>query len=262
MTKELSIGIATCGRPRVLRRCLKSIKRFTNIPYKLIILDNTKAFTDKIDMSWAKRLADTYIEIEDRKIGCSESNNLIAESCDTEYLMHLDDDIYLVNDVVTEEYNFLENNPEIDIVSVMWKDTYYNGFREAMVKHVIGYTKYGKSFWKLSIPISSLINFDWVYSDEALHSMMLRTEIYKKVSWDNNFQWKGDREDFFLSCKKKNIRVANMLRDYVVHDPKPYPFGSMSFEFDSDRTKKYFKEKWNMYPLFAYAPVKRPGIDI
>jgi len=253
MTKELSIGIATCGRPRVLRRCLKSIKRFTNIPYKLIILDNTKAFTDKIDMSWAKRLADTYIEIEDRKIGCSESNNLIAESCDTEYLMHLDDDIYFRSDIISKMFPLAKEN-QYDIVSCLWYDTYYNRYREAVVKHVIGYSDNRKIFWKVSLLPETFLQFGYskVESDEALHSMIVDMRIYDAIHWDNNFQWKGDREDFFLQCKDAGFRILNLINDYVVHDPKPYPYGSLSYNFNGRGAKDYFEEKWGMYPLFNW----------
>ena len=122
---EVSIGIATCGRPQCIRRCIRSIKQYVKVPYKIIILDNTKAFTDKLDnqIEGYKKYADIFIEIDDRKIGCSESNNLIAEACDTPYLMHLDDDCYLISDVVSAELDAI-NKYDADIVSCLWKDTY------------------------------------------------------------------------------------------------------------------------------------------
>ena len=61
--KNISIGIVTNGRPQCIRRCIRSIQKYVKIPYKLIILDNTKAFTNKLDneIEKYKKYADKYI---------------------------------------------------------------------------------------------------------------------------------------------------------------------------------------------------------
>ena len=263
MNCEVTIGIATCGRPKILNRCIRSIERYTKIPYKILVLDNIGAFTDREDARPKLKSSIKYIEVNDRKIGCSESNNILAEECDTSYLMHLDDDCYLVSDIVKSELNHLKRHEDVDIVSCLWRDEYYGRFREACVKHIIGFKNKEKCFWKLSIPPEAFRDkFDFIESDEALHSLMLRTQLYNDVKWDNNFEWKGDREDFFLQCKMKYKKIHILLNEYVIHDPKPYPFGSKAFEFNGAKTRSYFKEKWGMRPLFRYEPVKRPGVDI
>jgi len=253
MEKELTIGIATCGRPRVIRRCINSIKKYTKIPYKIIILDNTKAFTNKLDTSKIEKLADIYIDISDRKIGCSESNNIIAEYTDTEFLMHLDDDLYLRSDIVTPLLDFIKAH-ENSIISAGWFDTFYNSFRHSTMKYIIGEKNGEKMFAKVPIlwEYGKNLDIDIIETDECLHSMLMRHDIYKKIKWDNNFEWKGDREDFFLSAKRAGIKSYMYIKDYVIHDPKPFKYGSLSYEFDGKKAKEYFYKKWNMIPLTGW----------
>ena len=92
---DLTIGIATCGRPKVLTRCLRSLNKNAGIDYKLKILDNTSAFTDdpKAFFDWKKLPKYSEVIHWDKKIGCCESNNILADACETEYFMHMDDDV-------------------------------------------------------------------------------------------------------------------------------------------------------------------------
>ncbi|RLC81995.1 MAG: hypothetical protein DRI61_03115, partial [Chloroflexi bacterium] len=194
----------------------------------------------------------TYIEIEDRKIGCSESNNLIAESCDTEYLMHLDDDVYLESDVISKELDYLKST-DTDIVSCCWYDTGYGDWRECAVKHIYGYKETKSYIYRIFLPynVAKALGFSFVKSDEALHSMIVDMNVYDKVKWDNNFKWKGDRLDFFLSCKLHGIKIG-VVTDTVIHDSKPYLYGTMAREYNGAEARKYFEEKWNLTPIVGW----------
>lgn len=252
---ELSIGITTCGRPKVLKRCLTSLERFVKVPYKLIILDNTKAFTNAVDMSWAKKKADIYLEIADRKIGCCESNNLIADACDTEFLMHIDDDVYFKEPGIVETLlGFVKEQEKLTIASAAWYDNYYKSFRHAAMKYIFGIQNGKLCVKKYPIPFEFAKTFkmDFVETDECLHSMVLPMEVYKHVRWDNNFAWKGDRLDFFLQCKFKGIKCYMYTRQYVIHDPRPFPYGSLSYEFDGRKAIEYFWNKWKIWPIVGW----------
>ena len=259
---DLTLAIATCGRPRVLRRLLNSIKTFVDVPHKIIVLDNTKAFTDKVDTDWIKNRVDKYIEVTDRKIGCCESNNILVDACDTKYIMHLDDDIYFIQDFTIKRMFEVMDLTQCDIVSCMWQDTYYKNYREASIKHFRGCIKGQQAFWKIGFPHEPFtqMGFEFVESDESLHSMIINMDVYKKVKWDNNYEWKGDREDFFLQCKDAGIKIITCLDTYVVHDPQPFKYGSLSYEFDGTKAIEYFISKWGMRPMFHWdGPQFKPG---
>jgi len=254
---DLTLAIATCGRPKVLRRCLNSINTFVKYPHKIIILDNTKAFTDEVNNNWAKKKAYKFIEVTDKKIGCCESNQMMIDVCDTDYIMHLDDDVYFEkNGIVTKMMEYIKKHKDsVSIVSCLWRDTFYKRLREANVKHVHGEANGQRAFWKISIQpeVYQNLGLTSVESDEALHSMIIDMSIYKKVSWDKNYSWKGDREDFFLQCKEMGYKIHILIDTYVVHDPMPFKYGSLSYEFDGKSAIEYFQKKWGEVPLFGWA---------
>jgi len=214
-------------------------------------------------MSWLTSKVDKHIEVTDKKIGCCESNNILAQNCDTEYIMHIDDDIYFTQPLtITRMMKHLNSKIyNCDIVSCLWKDMYYGRYREASVKHIKGWVNGEKVFWKISVPreIYDGFHINVAESDEALHTVILPMKVYNDVAWDEHYQWKGDREDFFLQVKEAGYKIHTMLDVEVTHDPKPFPYGSLSYGFDGAQAKQYFREKWHMEPLFGWdGPQDKP----
>lgn len=256
---ELSIGVSTCGRPRLLKRCLNSIRRYTKIPLKFIVVDNTKAFTDKYHPPNLGRDVE-YIEVEDRKIGCSETNNILFDACETEYLMYVDDDIYLQqNGLIDILLRNLKELEKVDIkvaVGGSWYDTYYKSYRHCSMKYLFGYKDGLKYVKKYPIPfqVAKQLNLDWIMTDELLHSMIINKTTFQRlgIKWDNNFEWKGDRLDYFLTLKTKFIECVQYTGECFIHDPQPFKYGSLSYEFDGKKAIAYFKKKWNIIPLVGW----------
>lgn len=258
---DLTIGVSTCGRPRLLKRCLNSIKRFTSIPYKLIILDNVKAFTDRAPTLTLPSNA-TLIEIKDKKIGCCESNNIIADACDTQYLMHIDDDVYLednsiIDNMLTKFKRLREYDSNIGVLGGSWYDTYYKGFRHCSMKYIFGESIDGIYFVKkLPIPFqfANKMGMDYIATDECLHSMILDIEHFRAndIRWDNNFKWKGDRLDYFMQLFGR-WKCLQYTKQHFIHDPQPFKYGSISYEdFNGKGAIKYFKDKWNLTPIVGW----------
>ena len=260
---ELTIGIATCGRPRVLKRCIRSIDKFTKTPHKFIVLDNIKAFTNKREAQLTNLPKGVkLIEVTDRKIGCCESNNILEDACNTPYFMHIDDDVYLdkegLIDILFNKLKDLEGrfNHKVPMVGGAWGDTFYGQERHCTMKYIYGETNGVYYVKKLPIPynFSRDFNIDWIPTDELLHSYIVNIVDARanKFRWDNHFQWKGDRLDYFHSIKDK----AMMLQyngDVFIHDPQPFRYGSISYEdFKGAEAKEYFLNKWGIVPLVGW----------
>jgi len=246
---DLTLAIATCGRPFAVRRLLKSIEKYVTTPHKTILLDNTYYH----DMSWNPNYGsniDKNIEVNDRLIGCCESNNLLAENCETRYIMHLDDDVHLQSDIITPMYEKIKNS-NYSIIGTRWKDDGYGGFRPPIKKYLMGYDYDGnRILYKLTLNDNA--HFEWVESDESLHTMIVDKDVYKKVKWDNSYIWKGDRLDFFYNCKKHNIKTLIYLSDFVNHSPVPFKYKSVKEEQDSFDAVEYFTKKWGVTPLVGW----------
>lgn len=252
--EDVSIAIVTNGRPQSLKRCIRSINRFGSVPHKIVVLDLTKAYTDKPIMDWASdsKLIDIYEEC-DEKLGISAGYQRVADMCDTNYIFHIDDDIYFdKDDALKAEYDFMLEHPDTGIVSCCWYDTLYKCEREAAMKWVTGQSDGKKSFKKMQVSTQfcKQFNLDVIYGDELLHTMLVNKELVydNGISWDVDIPAKGDREAFFLRCREKGIKLASLCNIKVIHDPKPYQYGSMTYNPDKD-SMKYFYEKYGYWPI-------------
>lgn len=247
---SLTIGIATCGRPRILRRCIDSINRFTKTPVEFIVVDNTGAFTDD-PKAKASIKGVNIIDVSDKKIGCCESNNIIADECKTKYLMHMDDDVYIPSNsdgVIDDMYKLISIQDEPTIIGGCWYDTFYMDMRHAQLKLV----KAGNTIRPNPLPYRKFTGL--TETDICLHSMIMdKDKVYSRVRWDENFKWKGDREDFFLQCKQEGIKLYSYGDKDFIHDPHPFKYGSLSYEdYGGKEAIEYFERKWGLKPLVGW----------
>jgi len=252
---DLSIAIVTCGRPHLLRRCLRSIKANTSTPYKVVVLDVTKSFTDEPVMDKIKdsKSIDTYVEY-DKPLGIGAGYQKIAELCDTKYVFHIDDDIYLDKyPVIDAEYKYIKEHPEVGVVSCCWFDTLYNSHRESAMLWVTGEHDGKRAFKKMQVPFefTKQFGFTVVDSDEALHSMIVNKEmVYDKgIHWDPDLGSKGDRESFFLQVRQNNIPIKVLVNQIVIHNPQPYPYGSLTLSYEKESVKQKFYETYGYWPI-------------
>ena len=99
MKKQLtySAAIPTKNRPEELRRCLGCVLSQRPAPEKIIILDDGNL--DEADIrSWLGPHANLLIYHRKKKPGLVKSLNLAMDLCQSEWLLLLDDDIYLEKD--------------------------------------------------------------------------------------------------------------------------------------------------------------------
>jgi len=244
---ELTIGIPTCAREKAITACIDSILKNVKIPFKLLIVDNTRAYYEpKPDLKKISNI-DQYIEIK-KPIGPSASRKIIAENTSTEYLLFLDDDNLVRKNSVEMMMEHLKNNPEVSIVSGAWYERADYKFGQ---KFNFG-TKNGKKIvFKTFLTFEEAKDLDLsaVRFDSVLASMLCRTNIFKKVMFDERYTWFYELFDFFMQCHKKNI-IIESLPD-VVFDHKPLKYTGKTMRHDKKRMKgkKIFAEKWGVTPV-------------
>jgi len=264
---DLTIGIATCGRPKVLIRLLRSLKKYAGMDYKLKILDNTPAFTDDPKAFVNPEKFPKYAEVIywEEKIGCCESNNILADACETEYFMHMDDDVIVTDeDIIKNMYEIIKKTKKPTIIGGTWYDTFYKRHRHQSMKYIFGTIDDMPTVKKFPIPYeyTNQFGYEILQTDECLHSMIMRKDdVYNLVKWDNKFKWKGDRLDFFLQCDKKDIALYTYCKQQFTHDPQKFHYGSLSYEdFGGKEAVEYFKEKWKIIPIVGWANKQiKPG---
>jgi len=262
MDAELSLGVASCGRPRILNRCIQSVLKNTEAPIEIIILDNVRAFTKNKYARVRPNYPCEVINVYEKKIGCCESNNILADACKTKYFMHMDDDLFIPRSsfgIIDEMLDLIKKQDKPTIIGGCWDDTYYGQMRQSKML----YKEEDGKIWKEPQPFEPFDGL--IKTDECLHAMIMDKEaIYSQVRWDEHFKWKGDRFDFFLQCKEKDIDLYSYYGNKpFIHDPKPFRFGSISYEdFGGKEAMKYFEKKWGKKPLVWWDQKQtKPGND-
>jgi GT2 family glycosyltransferase len=244
---KLTIGIPTCAREQSVSACIDSIKKNVKIPFKLLVVDNTKAHTvPEINLA-GKYEIDKYIEIEE-PIGPSASRKIIAENTTTEYLLFLDDDNLVRKNSVETMMDYIEKNPEVSIVSGVW---YEEGRYKFGQNFNFGIKNDKKIVFKTFITYEEVKNkgLSSVRFDSVFASMLCRTDIFKKVMFDKRYRWFYELYDFFMQCYKEKI-IIESLSD-VIFDHKPLKYSGKTMKHDKRRMegKEIFIEKWGIIPI-------------
>lgn len=244
---ELTIGIPTCAREESVSACIDSVLKNVEIPFKLIIVDNTKAYTKpKINLTEIFDI-DKYIEIE-KPIGPSASRKIIAENTSTEYLLFLDDDNLVRKNAVEMMMEHLKNNPKVSIVSGAW---YEKGKYKFGQKFNFDSKKGKKIVFKTFVTYNEVkeMGLSSVRFDSVFASMLCRTKIFEKVMFDERYRWFYELFDFFMQCYQENI-IIESLPD-VVFDHKPLKYSGKTMKHDKRRMegREIFIEKWGVTPV-------------
>lgn len=244
---KLTIGILTCAREESVSACIDSIIKNVKIPFKLLIVDNTKAHTKpRINLTEIFNI-DKYIEVEE-PIGPSASRKIIAENTSTEYLLFLDDDNLVRKNAVKRMIEHLKDNPEVSIVSGAW---YEKGKYKIGQNFNFGKKKGKKIVFKTFVTYEEVrkMGLSSVKFDSVFASMLCRTNIFKKVMFDERYRWFYELFDFFMQCYRENL-IIESLPD-VIFDHKPLKYRGKTMKHDKRRMegREIFIEKWGVTPV-------------
>lgn len=244
---ELTIGIPTCAREKAVTTCIDSIFKNVKIPFKLLIVDNTRAhYEPKLDIKKIYNI-DQYIEIK-KPIGPSASRKIIAENTSTDFLLFLDDDNLVRKKSVGKMIEHLKNNPKVSIASGAW---YERGEYKFGQNFNFGTRNGKKIVFKTFVKLEETKELDLsaVRFDSVLASMLCRTNIFKKVMFDERYTWFYELFDFFMQCYQEDM-IIESLPD-VVFDHKPLKYRKKTMKHDKKRMegKKIFAEKWGITPV-------------
>ncbi len=245
---SLTFGIITCGRSEKVHNCLRSISNHASTKYKIVIVDSL--ISDE-----ARNLYNQFTNCEvygfDSPISPSAARAYISERLDTPFLLFLDDDIELHANTTSLLLRHLEENPEVDIVSAAWSE--YGQFREL-----------GQSFHfgtKRGLPVVYKSFEDYVTTRDAgitslqvdaVHAtMLLRANVLEKVQFDPEFEFFFELFDFFMQCRKEEIRIETITTTLFEHSPEAYQAITKRQTSPREQGEKLFKLKWGVTPIGA-----------
>lgn len=185
--------IKTLERPDCLSRLLRSIRKFYPAIPILVGNDSQKPHAALLaSEEWNVK----FFQFE-HHVGLSAGRNLLVNEVTTEYTVLLDDDFVFLPETQLEVWKEQLDSQEFDLIGGMCQnngqDFHFVG--SMRLRNHILHLKYLPSFQD-PIPADIVPNF-----------FMVRTEILRKVPWDEDLKF-SEHHAFFLDCQDAGVRVG------------------------------------------------------
>lgn len=187
----ITIGVKTFLRPKCLKNCLESIRKYyKKVP--IIVADDSYDSIKKINYTTSKNYNATYLDIEFDS-GNAKGKNKIMDSVKTDYYLTFDDDMIMTDQVdLLKCINFLQfakedfiggdiknRNREVKIYDkIINRDDNY---------HIIYTNGYGE---EIINPYIKAFRCNFMYN-----IFIAKVESMKKNLWKNKI---GDHKQFFI----------------------------------------------------------------
>lgn len=271
MTK-LSLLIPTLNSCAYLRTCLQSIAQYPpRMPYEIIIADN--ASTDGTLEMLASEFADIQVIKNESNEGFTKPVNKLLRVAQGHYLVLLNPDTKLTEDVFSPQIEWLEANPNVGIAipKVLNGDGSFQAQckrGDAVPAAVFGYfLKLGKLFPN-NRPLNSYL-MSWLDEDEIAEvdavsgsCMIIRRETWEEVGdFDETFFAYQEDSDYCYRIRQKGWKVMYLPISSIIHyggqgGSKARPFKSI-WEWHRSYyilySKHFAKERYFLFNWFYYA---------
>ncbi|WGM88489.1 MAG: glycosyltransferase family 2 protein [Candidatus Bathyarchaeum tardum] len=221
---SITIGIPTKNRTDKLVNCLRAIENQNFRDFNVIIVDGSEGNeTEKSSLFFSNSIDILYIK--QIKSGVSNARGLIAEHCNSELLLYIDDDVYLNNDSLSKLYDYSRSLKNSHIFLVSGEILYYR-----KITKPIKLTPQGAGF------STTASNADYILG--AL--MLIPKSVYKKIHWTERFAGWGFEEVLYcLMCKRYGVKICWINSLLAVHDDKKDTIFSVNTEINRVYTMLY-----------------------
>lgn len=201
---SLAVVIKTFHRDNCLYKCIKSIKK--HIPEAIIYVGDDGFMTDEKEQFYIDNKVN-YFYLE-HNCGISEGRNKIIEKVKEDYILLLDDDF-----VITEEINYknvikqLEKSDNIILISGILYDIKDSG--TSMLKYAFDVEIKDRKIQKKDLSrvfINDIIKYR--QSDLMINFFIAKRKLFDKVKWDERLKIGTEHMDFFLKIKYNTDWIA------------------------------------------------------
>ncbi len=222
-------------------KCLKSIKKNTHTPYKILVIDNGS--TDRTVEELRKDRSIFHIE-NSCNLGFSKAFNLGMSLIDTPYFVIANNDIIVTENWLSTMIYYINEDPELMLLGP--RSNYVSGPQiaiDASYKDDATLDEYAKIF-KLfeEEPITyfrRIVFFCTLFKKEALEKIGFLDEIFGMGNFED--------DDYCRRVQVKKLKTAYCNKVFIHH------YGSTSFkrnpeEFKAllEKNKKIFMKKWGI----------------
>jgi len=248
--KKISIIILSLDRSHKTERCLLSIKRHTQVPYQIIIVDNGSPHKHTINklMSLKAMHNEYVISYLGKNIGVGQGRQYGLQFVTGDYVVFLDNDMVVTDNWDIELLKRIETLPQAGAVccKVIHKEKNVVQLNGRKIKE-----ENGKFFIDYSYDNLPL---DDPRANEEMECHIIhggptifKKEVLNKVAYDPKYFVGADDLDLAMQIKQNGWKLYNCPKSIVYHFPD-----KMYSEQRKDKklireSYLYFRKKWGIY---------------
>lgn len=250
LSQDVTVGIKTFLRKDALKLCLKSLTKHHWC--EVIVADDGEISEEKEAMyqEMEKQLPLTLLRLE-YDTGLAAGRNEIVQNCSTDYLLMLDDD-QTVPDNIGDLKEVLQHNPKIGGVSGIWLEEGSERCNACNIKLINGNVikEFTSKDNKKTPILKTNRGIRYKCFDFIPNSTLFRIECLRDIGWDPYYKIGAEHIDFYLSHKIFNKwKFAVALDVRIGHHPENNSNDYLSLRHGKERIKasnQYFLDKFGL----------------
>ena len=226
----IAILIKTYRRPSQLEMCISSIIKFSDVSYRLYIIDDSPSELRPLDLYRSLESAGHCIVLPEKQVSVTYARNYLVDQLkDEAFVLRLDDD-FLFNDetCISRMIDVLLSNNAIGAVSSIERQLGDGkGVRDGDLSDKQGvFVREGRVLHKLCMPVDAV---SWMttesgarYSlfDFTRNCLLIKREVFEKVRWREELFIQGEHSAFMLDLKRAGYFPAQTPDSIHCHDER------------------------------------------
>ena len=190
---KVSVVVSAYNSETTISRALKSIDKSADFELEIIVIDDASADSTFSICDQLKNYLPIRIFKNESNCGAGFSRDFAINQVNSKYIAILDSDDYCINNRISKQFNYLEENPSIDLVSSQM--IYFGPWGQA--QNPTKYPSSGENIvkklgdWKMPIAHgASMFRRDWYLSTNGYSHMLRLSEdldLFRQGISHNNF---------------------------------------------------------------------------
>jgi len=220
---DVSIIVVNYNLTNEVRNLLNSIKKYVrDINFEVIVIDNNSQERDIEGLVY--EFPEFKFELLNTNYGFGHGNNVGVKKTSGKYLLLLNPDTYLINNLPSNLYNFAIKHPEIAVIGplLIYEDgglqtsfAKFPNLRQEISLLFRPFKLISRLFLKLKMRFSGVcFDVDFIFGS----CMFIRREVFDSVNgFDEDYFLFTEETDLCYRLKKENYKICLYKKAELVH---------------------------------------------
>ena len=238
---KTSIVVLTYNQLSYTKLCLESVRRYTNVPYELIVVDNGS--TDGT-VEWLKTRDDILLKLNDKNAGFAGGCNMgIAMANPGNDILLLNNDTYVTENYLFNLQTALHSAADVGAVAPLGALPDERPFEYQEISKLHEQAK--------RYNVSNPLKWERVLKLIGFCLLIKRSALEKTGCLDERF-WPGNAEDddYCIRLVLNNYKLF-LCRDTYIHHYVHVSFVGQVSESEGQNLGRFF-DKWGFLPSYSF----------